>query len=178
VIRDEQPVATSLTAKEIHARSLHLDRLSIMGEALDLPGSAGQRHIPGFEAVARLGSHLAGRLILLEGLPDRGVPGDGLAGLRHERGVPLVVIEQDLDVAGVERLGIAAVEVLGRVTFMVPPVVARVLKPRSFGQVVRPSVSMRRCRTAMTATPAILTEQPEFRGDRDVWIGAPRIGGA
>ena len=34
MIRDEQPVATSLTAKEIHARSLHLDRLSILEKPL------------------------------------------------------------------------------------------------------------------------------------------------
>jgi len=52
-------------------------------------------------------------LVVLEGFADRGAAGHSLAGLRHERGVPLVVIEHNLDVAGVECVGIAAVEVFG-----------------------------------------------------------------
>ncbi len=91
---------------------MHLDWLSVL-RAVDLPGSAGQRDIPGFDAVAGLGGHLPDRLVLLEGLADRGASGHGLAGLRHEGGVPLVVVEQPVDVAGVECLGIAAVEVFG-----------------------------------------------------------------
>jgi hypothetical protein len=54
VVHGDQPVSLWLTAKEIRAGSLDLDRLSVLG-AVDLPGSADKRYIPGFDAVAGFG---------------------------------------------------------------------------------------------------------------------------